>query len=812
MIRSLPVFVWLLVSPTLGATPPALDERPAGPGEWGYRPKSDAVSTVNPPSFTWRPMTPIETWELECSQDASFGSVAYRATGITLNVHTPARTLPAGDYWWRYRGVTAEGEKTAWSRSRSFRIASNAVIMPLPARAELLSRIPRSHPRLFLRPEELPRLRELAQGALRKQYQALVAECEKIVADPPSTAEPPKYGPEIVRNSDAWRKTWWGNRLYTIKTLNSAATLAFTRLLDGNESYGALAKRILLECAEWDPKGSTGYRYNDEAGMPYAYYFARTYSFVYDLLSEEERERCRRVIKIRGDEMYAHLHPRHLWRPYSSHSNRAWHFLGELGVAGLGEVEGADEWIWFAMNVFYNAYPVWSDDDGGWHEGFVYWSSYIGRFTWWADVMRSAVQIDAYQKPYFSQAGYYALYLLPPGKVGAGFGDLNAHQRASRAVPLMSQLAAQSGNGHWQWYVEQMGGPKPAPGYIGFLRGALPAVEAVAPDRLPPSRLFRGTGQAMLNTHLADANDDVQVVFKSSPFGTQSHGYEANNSFLLWAYGKRLLIRTGYRDSYGTKHHRGWMWSTRSTNNITVGGVGQLAHSPASQGRVVDFRTSDSIDAVVGEAGGTYRDPSGGSLLERFTRTIIFVKPELIVVYDRLVAKQPSMFEYWLHSTHRFTAESPRAISLRIDDVGCEVDLMHPAGLKLSQTNEYDPNPRPRVTLREWHLTASTSQQQRATEFVAVIRPFRVAKRVTCEQQLRRVDGGYVLEATLSDGGRVVILLPNDDQTKLQEGALSTVGEVFVQRSDRHGAVADRLSVSLRTDRVRSDRRANHGK
>jgi hypothetical protein len=119
----------------------------------------------------------------------------------------------------------------------------------------------------------------------------------------------------------------------------------------------------------WDPKGATGYRYNDEAGMPYAYYFARTYTFVYDLLTEQQRQQCREVMRIRGDEMYRHLHPRHLWQPYSSHSNRAWHFLGEIGIAFHGEIPEAEDWTWFAMNVFFNAYPVWSDDDGGWHEG-----------------------------------------------------------------------------------------------------------------------------------------------------------------------------------------------------------------------------------------------------------------------------------------------------------------------------------------------------------------------------------------------------------------------------------------------------------
>ncbi len=215
--------------------------------------------------------------------------------------------------------------------------------------------------------------------------------------------------------------------------------------------------------------------------MPYAYYFSRAYTFVHDLLSDEEREMCQQVMLVRGREMYRHLCPRHFWEPYSSHSNRAWHFLGEVGIAFHGEIEEADDWVWFATNVFFNVYPVWSDDDGGWHEGVMYWSSYIGRFTWWADVMRAALDINAFDKPYFAQVGYYPIYLLPPGKVGGGFGD-GANRRKSRDVaPLVSQLAAQAGNGHWQWYVEQTGGVADTSGYIGFVRGGLPKVEPVAP-------------------------------------------------------------------------------------------------------------------------------------------------------------------------------------------------------------------------------------------------------------------------------------------------------------------------------------------
>ncbi len=726
-----------------------LDEGPAEPGEWGYHPTADLNLQVNPPSFSWRPQKGL-TWEIECASDTKFKNIEYRAENLEFNVHYPPITFEPWTYhWWRYRGKDRQGRYTNWSETRHFSVEKDALAMPIPSREELLSRIPKTHPRLFMRPENLEKLRESAKGKMKPEYDRLVRQCERLLAEPPSTKEPPKYPEDMERGGEQWRVMWWGNRTYTIRALDGAATLAFTWLLSGQEKFGLEAKRILLECAKWDPKGSTGYRYNDEAGMPYAYYFSRTYTFLNDLLSEEEKQTCRNVMKIRGDEMYQHLYPRHLWRPYASHSNRAWHFLGEVGIAFLDEIEGADDWVWFAVNVFFNVYPVWSDDDGGWHEGSSYWSSYLSRFTWWADVMREAMGINAYDKPFFSQAGYYAMYLLPPGKVGGGFGDLTTNKTAKNFVPIMSTLAAQAQNGHWQWYVEQLGGPVNEDGYIGFIRGELPKVKAVPPDDLPTSRLFKGTGQAFMNTNLTDANNNVQVVFKSSPFGTQSHGYEANNSFLLWAYGKRLLIRSGYRDHYGSDHHRNWMWSTRSVNNITVNGQGQGKRTAAAKGKIISLGVMPSLDTADGEAGQAY-----GSALEKFKRTIIFVKPGLVIIYDSLIAKEPSTFEYWLHAVNEIKIENQHQIQVVNDNVVCDIDFLTPSDLSFKQTDQYDPNPRPRIKLREWHLTASTKEKKKQMEFVTLYRPHRVGEEVIkiTESHLKSMKDGYILRIIFSDG------------------------------------------------------------
>jgi hypothetical protein len=271
---------------------------------------------------------------------------------------------------------------------------------------------------------------------------------------------------------------------------------------------------------------------------------------------------------------------------------------------------------------------------------------------------------------------------------------------------------------------------------------------------------------------LEDAGEDVQVIFKSSLMGTQSHGNAGNNSFVLWAYGQRLLIRTGRYYNYGGAHHRDWMWSTRSVNNITVNGNGQGKRSAKAQGKIVAFKTTPSMDIVVGEAGQAY-EPT----LERFTRSIIFVKPELVIVYDRLESKEPATYEYWLHAIKKIDVDGQHDIRVRSEDVVCDIDFLTPSGLTFTQTDQYDPNPRPRIKLREWHLTAKTQDKKKRMEFVTLYRPHRLKDQVPDESSLERIKGGYLLKAKLS-GGDFSALLPTSESITLKADGLESKGAI----------------------------------
>ncbi len=281
------------------------------------------------------------------------------------------------------------------------------------------------------------------------------------------------------------------------------------------------------------------------------------------------------------------------------------------------------------------------------------------------------------------------------------------------------------------------------------------------------------------------------MVFKSSPFGTQSHGYESNNSFLLWAYGKRLLIRSGYRDIYGSDHHGNWMWSTRSTNCITVNGQSQKKHTVGAQGRITAFLTTPQVDAVIGDASESYGPP-----VEQFKRAILFIKPDLIVIYDRLKTTEPATFEYWLHGVSKFEIRDQKNIIAQNGDVLCDITFLTPQNLTFTQTNEYDPNPRERIKLREWHLTAKASDKQDHMEFVTLYRPHKAQDKVERQATLQLVPGGYVLKAALSDG-KLTALLPTDDNVALESEGVTARG-VIKARLEYPGQAAQIVEVQER--------------
>jgi len=737
-------------------------------GEIGYRPEDGAEVRLTPPSLLWIHEKQAHTYTVQWAQKQDF-SDAVTVTDIPWNTYTHHQPWAPGRYYWRYRFQTKEGELSDWSVVRSVVVRPDAVAFPMPTRAEQRRRIPAGHPRLFVRPEELPRLRTLAQGRLATQFKELQRQADRIIQAGP-TPEPTQRGSVRDRKNAEAVKHWWPNRVQTERACMEAETLAFVYLLTGDKKYGEAARRWVLHLASWDPDGPTNFSLNCEAAKPMLFRPARAYDWAWPMFSPSEREKIQAVMRRRIHDAWVSGEVRqgvgHLTAPYDSHGNRTWHKIGEAGIAFLGEISEAETWLDYAVNKFFACYPVWNDEDGGWHEGLSYWAGYISKVVWWLQAMEVGLGIDWRKKPFFAQACDYALYVAPPGSPNSGFGDLSHHPPGTGWGPMVEFFcrawAAQRGSHapYWQWWRQQWK-MQEARGIAAFLYAARlpPAPAPKPPTDLPPSKVFRGIGVASLHTNLLDSRQDVHLLFKSSPFGTQSHGHNPHNTFQLNAYGQELLSTCVYRDLHGSPFHYQWAHSTVAHNGVLVDGQGQIKHTAAPLGRIAHWQLTPQWDHVVGEAAEAYE-----GRLVRFRRHVVLVKPRapyrlagvnwtpLVVLYDDLEAKQPATFQFMLHGLGPFSIDEQKArLRLELDRAGVEVQYLSPVRLGFRQWDGYQPPPTQQFP-NQWHVEASTQEKQQTLGMLTVIVPYRAGQRPTWSA--KRLETGSALGVQIEGEGK----------------------------------------------------------
>lgn len=755
---------------TIAQAQPQITNRPPRPGEVGYRPADQSTAALNPPSFIWLHEKDAKTYTIQWAARDDFSDAA-TAEKFTWNTYTHHTPLKPGKYYWRYRFTTQTGQVSNWSAVRVVTVPVDAAVLPMPTRAQQRQRVPQTHPRLFLRPEDLPRLRELAAGKLARDFKKLRDEADRIIRSGP-TPEPTHRGSARNKEDKEAVKYWWPNRQQTEQACREAETLAFVYLITQDKKYGEAARRWVLHLAAWDPDGPTNFALNCEAGKVMLYRPARAYDWAHDMFTPAEREKIRAVTLRRITDAWnsgeVGRGTGHLNAPYNSHGNRVWHKIGEAGIAFLGEISEAETWLDYAVNKFFGCYPVWADDDGGWHEGVSYWSGYMGKAVWWLQVSQSALGIDGLKKPFFAHVGDYPLYIAPPHSPNSGFGDLSYHPPSSSVGGFLDyhirMKGAQPDGAHaayWRWWVEQWG-MKGEGGILGFLYAANlpPRPAARPPSDLPQSKVFHGIGVASLHTTLLDSRDDVHFLFKSSPLGSQSHGHNPHNTFQLNAYGEALLPACGYRDLHGSKFHYQWVHSTRAQNGVLVDGEGQTKHSAAPFGRIAVSDLAPQCDYVVGEAADAY-----GGRLTRFRRHVALVKPKaeedspLIVIYDDLEAREPATFQFMLHALRPFDLDAKR-VRLRVEQPKAGVDVQYLAAvpIALRQWDGFDPPPSKEFP-NQWHVEAATGTKARQLAMFTVLVPYRAGRRIDWTAE-RFETADRVGIRWLADGRRMQVSFP----------------------------------------------------
>lgn len=732
-----------------------LEQREFTDREYGWLPAPGSEVTVNPPPISWMRDTRGTSWALEIARDRSFNNPEVRVDDWPWLLYTHTEPLGEGEYFWRYRFSDKDGQLSHWSEPLSFIVPKGTPEFPRPSAEELRKRIPSEHPRMYTTPEKVKTLREEAKEG-SEELENLLKTAKAYLKTKPMEEPKPWTGGK-------WNVEEW--RAYMREAGQAASrmsTMAFAWMLTGEEQYGEGAKAFLLEFSGWDPLGPSGMKINDEVGMPVLFSMSRSYDWLYDYLSEEERETVREALRDRANATFDHMRVRpYEQMPFNSHFGRMWHWLGEAGVSLYGEVPEAEVWLDHAMMVFYSWYPFWGDSDGGWAEGIWYWSSYNSRVTTWLLLMDETMGLDGAKKPFYSNVADFPLFVAPPGNPVGGFGDFAERSAPGSAVAKTALLFAQlRGNPTWQWYAETQGakwGNDP----LDYLRRRRPSPEAKAPTDLPLVKVFQKSGIAAFNTDVADAENNLHLALRCSEFGNISHSHSDQNAIVLAAFGEPLLVNTGLRDFYNSPFVKNYYWHTRSHNAVLIDGKGQPRDKSAAGSIVAYGEEPDHLAWAVGDASNAY-----GDFVKVYRRWVAFLPDRGAVLVDE-VETTGSEISLRFHARAEFdVTEEEAGPVFRVNKGRATLrGTVLAADASTSQTDKY-PLPLHKGIERrydEWHLrvdvpltTGSIAEQAGDRKYIVTFLEVGKDKApVGGDYQLEEKDGRLLISKT--EHGRKVI-------------------------------------------------------
>jgi len=762
-----------------------MPESPRTPSPYTDRllPADGSVADVNPPGFVWPqgPAGAAYTLQLRHAD----GRTVERE-GLTDPVCALTETLSPGSWRWRVIPHDPDGKPIGESDWHRFELPPAAPEVRMPTGEEIDERLRNRRPRILFPDDGFERLRErIESDAETAHWWAEVMRRVELAVDHEPFDEPADWDPAAHQNSE------WV-RIYTPGKRAGAAMARFAlayRVTD-EARWLDLAKAWCLKVASWDPLGPTAHRGraqgNDEAGMPILERMSWTYDWLHEVWTAAERASILAALTARANDVMGVLRDQdYLARPLSSHEGRVQGFLGAAALACYGEVDEAAEWLRYILTATLTCYPFWGGADGGWAQGLSYWSAYYYWLAQWGEIARRALGVDLHQRGWFKKTGYFALYCHPFYAPYGGFGDGASNPPSLQERVAIDHLARVHRDPYISWHASKIpADPKDRTGRSqwhewqmadvgGLIVAALyDRVAPREPTDLPPSRCFTDVGWAAAHSHLGDAERDVWVVFKSSPYGAFSHSHADQNAFILGAYGEQLLISAGQYPWYGSPHHWTDHRASRSKNLVLVNGHGQAPRLKESRGDIEYY--SESADGrfvtVRGEAAWGYNLPLPPDALEAerdvvppealqpsvevrsYKRTLVFARESeagpFLVVLDRLVTDRPATYQWLLQALEAFEiGEEAGAISLKRGRARMVARVASDQELTVTQHDRFLRPPEKRKdrsladTPNHWHLTAEARAPSETGFFLSVLVPYGEGKTTPAIEPVP-VDGG----------------------------------------------------------------------
>ncbi len=339
------------------------------------------------------------------------------------------------------------------------------------------------------------------------------------------------------------------------------------------------------------------------------------------------------------------------WRNQDAHwSSPDYHWnwkimcCGEMGTAAIACAEAISDFDAVLRAALEGCLDIldFVPPEGDWAEGPGYWLGTLGHGVKFGVGLRRATggAVNLFEHPALRETGDYIVHVTEPDGQVYNFNDNGISLGSSLDYLLL--LANLNRRGDWARTARASDHTT-----VERLIWDDPSLADAIPNET--SRSYPTTGVVTMRSGWDDQATFVGLKSGSSAVG---HSQLDANSFVVTSRGERLLIdegiwpyghALGFFDSDGGER---WNFDGNGTighNTVMVDGEGQR-YGADYPGRIVSFERGEEVDVAVGDATAAY-----GRKLKQYLRTLAFLKPDVVLVYDRISSEEPRLLEWLFH-------------------------------------------------------------------------------------------------------------------------------------------------------------------
>lgn len=743
-------------------------------------PKINNELYLNPsPLIVPQSMKTGERLLFELSDNPDFnGTNTIKSKVVEWCMFNPHRQLKTGIWYWRFMNTDKDGNaQSEWSHTYKFEVKENTPVFTTPPFSTFLEKMPDKYPRLycFLDPY-LDTARKNVTS--HKEYNALISRATTAMTVDYSQTNPNEKAEELKTH---------------IRSLYDAYHLTVKDIYKDRMHY--LLKRLLAYPVSDQLLFASNFGTTDIALC-----YALLYDRLFQELTKEEQTAIenlllrvlRKTVPQHIGQEENHIFDNHFWQ-------KNMRVLFQCAFLLHGQPQYKEE----MENYLEYYYELWTarapasgfNRDGIWHNGTGYFTANTKTLFYMPMLMSYITKTNFLKHPWYTQAGQAISYVSPPNSQSSGFGDgsekSNEPGRERQVVAFADFLARELKDTYAGWYASQCSDLLATDIEMRLYRMcATQSYESSLPVDAPKMVWHKDAGEVTMHSNLEQTENDRDLSFRSSIFGSGSHTTSSQNAFNLLYKGKAVYRSSGYYLNFSDTHNLMSYRHSRAHNTILVNGIGQPYSTKAYgnvtralEGTHITYCLGDASKAYSGisddplwveafKAAGISQTPENGfgkTPLTKYRRHVLMLHPEgIVIIYDELESSEPVTYDWLLHSPEQLRInQEMKTISHENIKAGftAVTQLYCNAPLEMSVTNQFTVPP---TTVwdpaypNQWHMTAKIPNVA-TTRVLAIIQttPNSSSPQLIKKSGNALVIGNWNIEAQLAAGKPAALTIRN---------------------------------------------------